>query len=61
MDDVAAAAGITRLIVYRHFPSKEALYVAVLEGVRDRLAEETVASFGRGEHAAVRALLDGRA
>jgi len=57
MDDVAAAAGITRLIVYRHFPSKEALYVAVLEGVRDRLAEETVASRGRGEHAAVRALL----
>jgi AcrR family transcriptional regulator len=58
MDDVAAAAGITRLIVYRHFGSKEALYVAVLEGVRDRLAEETAASLEHGEHAAVRALLN---
>jgi AcrR family transcriptional regulator len=40
MDDVAGAAGITRLIVYRHFDSKEALYAAVLQHVRDRLAEE---------------------
>ena len=61
MDDVAAAAGITRLIVYRHFPSKEALYVAVLEGVRDRLAEETVASFGRGEHGGGARAAHGRA
>jgi AcrR family transcriptional regulator len=57
MDDVAAAAGITRLIVYRHFESKESLYAAVLQHVRDRLAEESAASAGRGEHAAVRALL----
>jgi AcrR family transcriptional regulator len=57
MDDVAATARITRLIVYRHFASKEALYIAVLEGVRDRLAEETAASRERGESAAVRALL----
>jgi AcrR family transcriptional regulator len=47
MDDVAAAAGITRLIVYRHFSSKEALYEAVLERVSSRLAEEFVARFGR--------------
>jgi AcrR family transcriptional regulator len=57
MDDVAAAAGITRLIVYRHFDSKEVLYAAVLQHVRDRLAEEGAAGAGRGEHAAVRALL----
>ena len=57
MDDVAAAAGITRLIVYRHFDSKEALYAAVLQHVRDRLAEEGRAERGRGESAAVRALL----
>ena len=38
MDDVAAEAGISRLIVYRHFDSKEALYVAVLERVSSRLA-----------------------
>jgi AcrR family transcriptional regulator len=40
MDDVAAAAGITRLVVYRHFDSKEALYIAVLETVSQRLADE---------------------
>lgn len=43
MEDVAAAAGITKLIVYRHFESKQELYDAVLEGValrtRDRFLE----------------------
>ena len=43
MADVAAAAGVTPLIVYRHFDSKEALYRAVLASVaaqlRDRLAD----------------------
>lgn len=40
LDDVAAEAGITRAIVYRHFDSKESLYRAVLEGVSERLGEE---------------------
>ena len=59
MEDVAGAAGITKLIVYRHFESKEELYRAVLQRVSDRLAEE----FIRGVTAAdrrgvgVRALL----
>jgi AcrR family transcriptional regulator len=39
MDDVAAEAGISRLIVYRHFGSKEELYRAVLEQVRARLKQ----------------------
>jgi AcrR family transcriptional regulator len=43
MDDVAAEAGITRLILYRHFDSKEGLYTAVLERVRDRFTEEFAA------------------
>jgi AcrR family transcriptional regulator len=30
MDDVAAAAGVSRLIVYRHFDSKEELYDEVV-------------------------------
>src|SRR5687767_8493097 len=42
MEDVAAAAGITKLIVYRHFESKEELYRAVLRRVSDRLAEEFI-------------------
>jgi len=39
MEDVAAAGGVTRLILYRHFDSKGALYDAVLEQVSQRLAE----------------------
>lgn len=58
MDDVAGAAGITRLIVYRHFGSKEQLYAAVLQHVRDRLAAKfEIAGGERGENAAVRSLL----
>jgi AcrR family transcriptional regulator len=57
MDDVAGEAGVTRLIVYRHFPSKEALYEAVLQDVRERLATAGTARVGRGENTAVRALL----
>jgi AcrR family transcriptional regulator len=40
MEDVATEAGVTKLIVYRHFDSKEELYRAVLTEVADRLAEE---------------------
>src|SRR5213593_3372120 len=38
MEEIAAAAGVTRLIIYRHFDSKEALYRAVLQGAFDVLA-----------------------
>jgi AcrR family transcriptional regulator len=37
MEQVADAAGVTRLIVYRVFESKEALYRAVLVSVTERL------------------------
>ena len=42
MEDVAAACGVTKLIVYRHFDSKEELYRAILQRVFDRQAEELV-------------------
>jgi AcrR family transcriptional regulator len=37
LDDVAAAAHVTKPIVYRHFDSKKALYMALLEKHRDDL------------------------
>ena len=40
MEDVADACGVTKLIVYRHFDSKEELYRAILQRVFDRQAEE---------------------
>jgi AcrR family transcriptional regulator len=40
MDDVAAACGVTKLIVYRHFGSKEDLYREILQQVFDQLGEE---------------------
>lgn len=43
MDDVACEAGVSRIIVYRHFASKEELYRAVLDRVSDRLREEFLA------------------
>lgn len=51
MDDVAAATGVSRLIVYRHFDSKEELYRAVLERVSGALTEawlSEVANIGYG-------------
>jgi AcrR family transcriptional regulator len=41
LDDIAAAAGISRAILYRHFDSKSHLYRAVLDRACTRLAEAT--------------------
>jgi AcrR family transcriptional regulator len=39
MEDLAVAAGITKPVFYQHFPSKRALFIAVLEDVGGRLLE----------------------
>lgn len=59
MEDVAAAAGITKLIVYRHFASKQELYDAVLEQVSERSREVFIAGLQAGKPGSggVRALL----
>jgi AcrR family transcriptional regulator len=48
LDDIAAQAGITRVILYRHFDSKTELYQAVLDRMCSRLeahVEEPVGGF----------------
>lgn len=39
LDDIAAEAAISRVILYRHFESKTHLYRGVLERARERLAQ----------------------
>jgi AcrR family transcriptional regulator len=59
VDDIAAAAGITKLIVYRHFEAKEMLYRAVLERVFERQVELFLANVAHAMQAGgtTRALL----
>ena len=40
LDDVAHEAGVTKMIIYRHFDSKAALYRAVLDNARERVRAE---------------------
>jgi len=56
MEAIAAAAGISKLIVYRHFDSKEALYRAVLDDAAGRLAEAFADATRRGDPAEAPAL-----
>lgn len=39
MNDVAAAAGVTKPVLYQHFPSKRELYLELLDTVGSRLGE----------------------
>lgn len=39
MDDIAEAAGVTKPVVYQHFPSKRALYRELLDDVDRQLTE----------------------
>src|SRR5581483_11715630 len=55
MEQLASEAGVTKLIVYRHFDSKEQLYRAVLEQVSVRLAEEFAAAAARQDQLGIAA------
>jgi AcrR family transcriptional regulator len=60
MDDIAGAAGVSKLVAYRHFDTKEGLYRAVLEQVFQRQVELFVGNLADGLEAggATRALLE---
>jgi len=47
MDEIAEAAGVTKPVVYQHFPSKRALYVELLHDTRERLLTSLRAATGR--------------
>jgi AcrR family transcriptional regulator len=53
MEDLAEASGVTKLILYRHFDSKESLYRAILERVATRLATEVAAASAGGQNRGV--------
>jgi AcrR family transcriptional regulator len=39
LEDIAAAAGVTKQLLYQHFPSKKALHLALLAKHRDEILE----------------------
>lgn len=49
MDDIAEEAGVTKLILYRHFVSKQDLYAQVVESVASRVGAAISAGEERGE------------
>lgn len=48
MDDIAAAAGVTKPVLYQHFASKETLYVEVLDIIGTSMIDEA-RTIGEGE------------
>ncbi len=56
MDQVAAAAGVSKMTVYRHFGSKEELFAGVITEFCQRIvAEDLVEIFAREPREALRA------
>src|SRR4051794_880275 len=47
MDDIAEAAGVTKPVLYQHFPSKRALYVELLEDTGRQLLTALADATGR--------------
>ena len=44
MNDVATAAGVTKPVLYQHFDSKRALYIALLDEVGKRITDAVLAA-----------------
>jgi AcrR family transcriptional regulator len=49
MEAIAEAAGVTKPVLYQHFPSKRALYEGLLVDDLGRLTEELEAAFSQAE------------
>jgi AcrR family transcriptional regulator len=46
MDEVATAAGVTKPVLYQHFPSKRALFIELLDDLGQQLSDELAAATG---------------
>ena len=57
LDDIAAAAGVTRVILYRHFDSKSELYRSVLDRMCARLEAHVAEPVGGFTDASIEGLL----
>ena len=53
MDDIAAAAGVTKPVLYQHFDSKESLYPEVLDIIAEAMLDEVRALVCKGGNGAV--------
>jgi AcrR family transcriptional regulator len=51
MDEIAESAGVTKPVLYQHFPSKRALYVELLEDTGRQLLTTLADATGRAETA----------
>src|SRR3954447_19573429 len=47
MDEIAEGAGVTKPVLYQHFPSKRALYVELLEDVGNQLLTQLASATDR--------------
>ena len=54
MDDIAVAAGVSKPVLYQHFPSKLDLYLALLDASCDSLVEVVRHALATNEHNADR-------
>ena len=59
IDDIAERAGVAKGAVYHHFPSKEELFVAVLDGVQEEIAALPVPAASRRIHDPIAVIADG--
>jgi len=56
MDDIADVAGVSKPVLYQHFPSKLDLYLALLDQSCDRLVEVVEEALAATEHNADRVI-----
>ena len=61
LDEVVRDAGVTKGALYHHFPSKEALFLAVFEDVEQGLVQQVVAEAKSGADARARVRMGVRA